>query len=242
MIELIPAIDVIESKCVRLVQGSYDRKRVYTDDPLEVAREFERMGICRLHLVDLDGAKAGHPVNSDILERICRETGLVVDFGGGIKTRDHLLSIFGSGASMVTAGSIAVRDPERVKDWIEEFGPDKIIIGADVRDGKISIDAWQEDTRLELTGFIEAFRSAGASRVICTDITKDGMLLGPSVDLYRELCTRFSGMDIIASGGVSGMRDIEELEDTGISGIIFGKAWYEGRISRKEIVDFLDKK
>ena len=239
MIELIPAIDIIEGKCVRLVQGEYDRKTVYSDHPLEMALEFEEMGVRRLHLVDLDGARAGHVVNLSVLEEISRRTGLVIDFGGGVKTREDLMKVFEAGAYMVTAGSVAVRDRDMVAGWIREFGPERIILGADVRDYKISVNAWQEDTSMDIFDFLEGYTQVGARRVICTDISRDGMLSGPAVELYRDLHERFPSVEIIASGGVSGMKDIVELERSGAAGVIFGKAYYEGRIGSGEIRNYL---
>ncbi len=241
MIELIPAIDIIDGKCVRLVQGDYDRKTEYSGNPLEIARGFEEMGIRRLHLVDLDGARAGHVVNLGVLREIAAGTGLVLDFGGGVKTREDLLKVLDKGASMVTAGSIAVRDADEVAGWLEEFGPDRIILGADVRENKIAVSGWQEDTEIDIISFIEQYGNAGAQKVICTDISRDGMLTGPAVELYQHLCARFPGMEIIASGGVSGMDDILRLEGTGVSGVIFGKAFYEGRISSLEIQRYMSK-
>ncbi|MCK4751091.1 MAG: 1-(5-phosphoribosyl)-5-[(5-phosphoribosylamino)methylideneamino]imidazole-4-carboxamide isomerase [Bacteroidales bacterium] len=239
MIELIPAIDIIDGKCVRLTQGKYDQKKVYSGRPEEIAGEFEAMGIKRLHLVDLDGARMGQVVNLRVLEKIAGQTSLVVDFGGGIKTGEDIRQVMEAGARMVTAGSIAVKDPGLVRNWIREFGPDKIILGADVRDGLISIHGWQEDTSLELIPFIHKYMDAGIHKVICTDIATDGMLEGPSIELYREMKTAFPEMEIIASGGVSRMQDIIELEGIGVNGVIFGKAFYEGRITGDEIVNYL---
>ncbi|MFC2098291.1 1-(5-phosphoribosyl)-5-[(5-phosphoribosylamino)methylideneamino]imidazole-4-carboxamide isomerase [Bacteroidota bacterium] len=239
MIELIPAIDIIDGKCVRLTQGRYEQKKIYSDRPEEVARNFEEMGIRRLHLVDLDGARAGHVINLEILERITRETNLIVDFGGGVKSTDDIRKVLQAGAGMVTAGSIAIKDPEKVREWIREYGPDKIILGADVREGMISIHGWQEDTSVELFQFIRAFMDSGINRVICTDIATDGMLQGPSLELYRELRKFFPALKIIASGGVSGMQDIVELGGIEVDGVIFGKAFYEEKITEMEIRDFL---
>ena len=241
MIDLIPAIDIIDGKCVRLVQGAYDQKTVYSDHPVDIAREFEDMGVSRIHLVDLDGARAGQVVNLRILEEISAQTDLVIDFGGGIKTRKDLLKVLEAGASMVTAGSIAVHDREMVEGWIREFGPERIILGADVRGNKISVNAWQEDTLMDIFEFVAGYREAGARQVICTDISRDGMLTGPSFKIYKDLHERFPDMKIIASGGVSGMDDILELEKSGVSGVIFGKAYYEGRIGSEEIIDYLKK-
>ena len=239
MIELIPAIDIIDGKCVRLTQGKYDQKKVYSDRPEEIAKQFEAMGIQRLHLVDLDGAKAGHVINLDILKRISAQTNLVLDFGGGVKTREDIQKVLEAGASMVTAGSIAVKDPAMVGDWIRDFGSDKIILGADVRDAMISIHGWQEDTSVELMQFIKDYMDAGIRKVICTDIATDGMLQGPSGELYRVLRKTFPELEIIASGGVSCMADIVDLDGIGMNGVIFGKAFYEGRIQKNEILEYL---
>lgn len=239
MIELIPAIDIIDGKCVRLVQGNYEMKTEYAVDPAEVAIQFEEMGIRRLHLVDLDGAREGSVVNLGILEKIAARTKLIIDFGGGIKTGEDIRRVFDSGAEMVTAGSVAVKNPERVSAWLADFGPQKIILGTDVSKGMIAIHGWQEETAIELFDFTRRWMQAGIRKIICTDIALDGMLAGPSVRLYEKLGTAFPGLEIIASGGVSGMKDIYELEGTGVNGVIFGKAYYEGRISRNDIINYL---
>jgi phosphoribosylformimino-5-aminoimidazole carboxamide ribotide isomerase len=241
MIELIPAIDIIDAKCVRLVQGAYDQKTIYSDSPLDIACEFEDMGVQRLHLVDLDGARVGHVVNLKILEEISRQTRLIIDFGGGVKTEEDLLMVLNAGASMVTAGSIAVRDRDMVVEWIRKYGPEKIILGADVRHNKIAVNAWQEDTGMDIFEFLDGYKAAGVIQVICTDIAQDGMLAGPTFELYRDLHERFPDMKIIASGGVSGMSDILELEKSGVSGVIFGKAYYEGRIGREDIMKHISQ-
>ncbi len=241
MIELIPAIDIIEGKCVRLVQGRYQHKKTYSDQPLQVARHFAGLGVRRLHLVDLDGAKAGKIVNLDILQSIAEDTALVIDFGGGIKSDEDIQSAFDAGAAMITAGSIAVKDQAKVEKWLAEYGPEKIILGADTRDGKISINAWQEDTSLEIFDFVQGYMDLGITRLICTDIARDGMLGGTAMDLYKALKDRFPTLKIIASGGVSGMEDIRELEQAGIDGVIFGKAFYEGNITSQEIMEFFNE-
>ena len=241
MIELIPAIDIIEGKCVRLVQGQYQQKKTYSDQPLQVARHFAGLGVRRLHLVDLDGAKAGKLVNLDILQSIAEDTALVIDFGGGIKSDEDIQSVFDAGAAMITAGSIAVKDRAKVEKWLAEYGPEKIILGADTRDGKISINAWQEDTSLEIIDFVQGYVDLGITRLICTDIARDGMLGGTALDLYKALKDRFPSLEIIASGGVSGMEDIRELDQAGIDGVIFGKAFYEGNITSQEIVEFFNE-
>jgi phosphoribosylformimino-5-aminoimidazole carboxamide ribotide isomerase len=241
MIELIPAIDIIDGKCVRLVQGLYQQKTTYSDRPLQVARHFADLGIRRLHLVDLDGARAGRVVNLDILESISDSTPLVIDFGGGIKNDEDIQAVFDAGAAMITAGSIAVKYRARVEKWLKKYGPEKIILGADIKDGKISINAWQEDTSLGIFDFVQGYVELGIARLICTDIARDGMLGGTALGLYIALKERFPGLEIIASGGVSGMEDIHELDRAGIDGVIFGKAFYEGNITSHEIKKFLNE-
>ena len=234
-IEIIPAIDIIGGKCVRLSQGDYERKTVYNEDPLEVARMFEDAGLGRLHLVDLDGARAKRIINHKVLETIASRTQLVIDFGGGLKSDEDLRIAFNSGAAMVTGGSIAVRDREAFLSWIESYGPEKIILGADVRDGKISIAGWQEESSIELIPFIESYTKEGIRKVISTDISKDGMLQGPSFGLYNEVLKTFPDLYLIASGGIASMEDIYQLADAGVPGVITGKAIYEGKISLQEI-------
>ena len=239
MIEIIPAIDLIDGKCVRLSQGDYTQKTVYNENPVEVAKMLEDAGIRRLHLVDLDGAKAHHIVNHKVLERISSQTGLIVDFGGGLKTDEDLRIAFESGATMVTGGSIAVKSPDIFTSWIRQFGPEKIILGADVHDEKIAVSGWQETTSLELLPFIQSYTSQGITKVICTDISKDGMLQGTSIELYRKILSSFPDLYLIASGGVSSMADIELLDESKIPAVITGKAIYEGRISLKDISRFI---
>jgi phosphoribosylformimino-5-aminoimidazole carboxamide ribotide isomerase len=241
MIELIPAIDIIDGKCVRLVQGLYRRKKTYSDQPLQVARHFADLGVRRLHLVDLDGAKVGRVVNLGILRSIADNTPLIIDFGGGIKSDEDIRSVFDAGAAMITAGSIAVKNRELVEKWLAQYSAEKIILGADIRNGKISINAWQEDTSLRIFDFVQAYSELGITRLICTDIARDGMLGGTAVDLYMALKERFPTMEIIASGGVSGMEDIRILDQAGIDGVIFGKAFYEGNIRSQEIKEFLNQ-
>ena len=235
MIDIIPAIDIIEGKCVRLSQGDYQRVTTYREDPLEVALEFQDAGICRLHLVDLDGAKAKHIVNWRVLERIANRTSLVIDFGGGLKSDSDLKIAFDSGASMITGGSIAVRDRVTFSSWIEQFGAEKIILGADVKGENISISGWTEETSEPVIPFVGGYVEKGITKVISTDISRDGMLTGPSFELYRKLLDAFPGLFVIASGGVSTMDDILQLEAAGVPGVITGKALYEGRISLDEI-------
>lgn len=238
MIELIPAIDIIEGKCVRLTQGDYATKKVYNEDPLEVAKLFEDNGIRRLHVVDLDGARQGHIVNYRILERLATRTNLIIDFGGGLKKNEDLDIAFNSGAQMVTGGSIAVKDPETFTSWIKRYGSEKIILGADAKDKRIAISGWEEDTNLELLPFIESYRQKGITKVICTDISRDGMLQGPAVDLYQEIQEN-SSVYVIASGGVAGIEDIEKLQNAQIPAVIFGKAIYEGKIQMKDLLRFI---
>lgn len=234
-IELIPAIDLIEGKCVRLTKGDYDTKKVYSEDPVSLAQEFEQLGFRRLHLVDLDGAKSKHVVNDKVLSEICRKTSLVVDFGGGIKSEDDLEKVYNAGAAMATAGSIAATAPDVVFAWIEKYGADKLVLGADARDGKISINGWKEDSELELTDFISTYMQRGIHNVLCTDIHKDGMLQGPNVELYSQIMQRFPDCHLIASGGVSSIEDLEALDNAGIPAVVFGKAIYEGKIDLKKL-------
>lgn len=239
MTEIIPAIDIIGGKCVRLSQGDYERQKVYNESPLEVARMFEGVGLRRLHLVDLDGAKAKHIVNQKVLQEIATKTTLVIDFGGGLKT-DHDLEIaFNSGAQMVTGGSIAVKEPETFIRWVQNYGPDKIILGADALDGKISVSGWQEITSLSVIDFIKNYFLKGINKVISTDISRDGMLNGPAFGLYSEITETFRGIEIIASGGISSMGDILKLHEMGVPGVITGKAIYENRITLKEIERYI---
>ena len=239
MIEIIPAIDIIDGKCVRLEKGDYSKKKVYNSDPVEVARMFEDWGLKRLHVVDLDGAKASHIVNHNVLRKICTKTDLIVDFGGGIKTETDLRIAFENGASMITCGSIAVKDPETVFKWLETYGEEKIILGSDHRNGKIALGGWLENTDIDLLSLIEQYDSKGIKMVICTDIEKDGMLTGPSIDIYKEILTTFNALYLIASGGVSSIHDIDELINAGIPAVIIGKAIYEGKIKDKNLKPYL---
>ena len=236
--EIIPALDILGGKCVRLSQGDYARSTVYNADPVEVALMFEDAGISRLHLVDLDGAREKHIVNHGVLERIALKTGLVIDFGGGLKSSEDLRIAFESGAAMVTGGSIAVREPEVFAAWIRDYGSEKIILGADARGGKIAVAGWQETSETELLPFINKWVEQGIQTVISTDITRDGMLTGPSLDLYREILERLPGLGLIASGGISSMEDIYRLTEAGVPGAITGKAIYEGKIDLKEIYHY----
>ncbi|MCM1079207.1 MAG: 1-(5-phosphoribosyl)-5-[(5-phosphoribosylamino)methylideneamino]imidazole-4-carboxamide isomerase [Bacteroidales bacterium] len=230
MIELIPAIDIIDGKCVRLTKGDYAQKKVYNENPAAVAAEFERLGFKRLHVVDLDGAKSRHIVNDSVLRAITSETNLIVDFGGGIKTSEDIEKAFDAGASMVTIGSIAVTAPDLCEQWIEQYGAEKIILGADVRNGKISINGWKDDSQEALIPFLHKYVGMGIKNVLCTEISKDGTLQGPAMQLYRQVMQEFPDMYLIASGGVSSNADIEDLSSNGIPAVVFGKAFYEGRI------------
>jgi phosphoribosylformimino-5-aminoimidazole carboxamide ribotide isomerase len=239
MIELIPAIDIIDGKCVRLSQGDYDTKKIYNENPLEVAKEFEANGIQRLHVVDLDGAKSSHVVNYKVLDAIAGHTSLTIDFGGGIKTDEDLMIAFENGAHMVTLGSVAVKKPELFKKWLHQYGAEKIILGADVKDNRISVSGWLEEGPQELMPFLTDYTQEGVSKVLCTDISRDGMLQGPSIELYKQVMQRFPTMHLIASGGVSGVDDIIRLDDAGIPAVVFGKALYEGRITMKDLKRFM---
>jgi len=239
MIEIIPAIDLIDGKCVRLSQGDYSQKTVYYEDPLDVAKMFEDAGIRRLHVVDLDGAKAQHIVNHKVLERIATHTNLVIDFGGGLKSDNDLRIAFESGAAMITGGSIAVKNPEIFTAWIQQVGAEKIILGADVKDRKIAVGGWLETTDIDLMPFIKEYMEKGISKVICTDISKDGMLEGPAVSLYQEMLQKEPEMYLIASGGVSAVTDIDILQEKQIPAVIIGKAIYEGKIALKDLAKFL---
>jgi len=234
-IELIPAIDIIDGKCVRLTKGDYDQKTVY-GDPIDMALEFERIGFNRLHVVDLDGAKSKHIVNSEVLRRITTDTQLVVDFGGGIKTDEDLEKAFAAGATMVTVGSIAVTNPDLFMGWLERYGTERMILGADVRHGKISINGWKEDSDEDLLPFLKKYVEAGVKNVLCTEISKDGTLAGPAIDLYRRVMDAYPELHLIASGGVSSKEDIIALDTAGIPAVVFGKAIYEGRIDLKELM------
>ena len=224
MIELIPAIDIIGGQCVRLTKGDYDQKTVYRDSPAEVAKEFEQIGFKRLHVVDLDGAKSKHIVNSEVLRRVTTDTQLFVDFGGGIKTDEDIEKAFAAGASMVTIGSIAVTDPDLFMGWLEKYGAEHIILGADVRHGKISINGWKEDSAEDLLPFLKKYVDAGVKNVLCTEISKDGTLTGPAIELYQSIMAAYPGLHLIASGGVSSIDDIKALEAAGIPAVVFGKA------------------
>ena len=233
--KIIPAIDVIDGKCVRLTKGDYAQQKVYNENPVEVARQFADAGLDRLHIVDLDGAKAGKIVNLRVLENIATATSLSIDFGGGIKNIDDVANIFDAGAAMVNIGSLAVKRPELLEEWLMEFGSDKFLIGADVLDEKIKIAGWIEDAGIDINDFIAKMLGLGVTNIFCTDISKDGVLEGPSLELYKRILTDYPDISLIASGGVSNMRDVKELESIGCSGAIIGKAIYENRVTLKEL-------
>lgn len=235
-IELIPAIDIIDGQCVRLTKGDYQQKTVYRDSPAEVAKEFEALGFKRLHMVDLDGAKSKHIVNSGVLRRVTTETNLTVDFGGGIKTDEDIEKAFDAGAAMVTVGSIAVTQPELFMGWLERYGAERMILGADVRHGKISINGWKEDSDEDLLPFLRKYIDAGVRNVLCTEISKDGTLAGPDIELYQQVMDAYPELHLIASGGVSSKEDILALDAAGIPAVVFGKAIYEGRIDLRKLI------
>ncbi|MEB8345501.1 1-(5-phosphoribosyl)-5-[(5-phosphoribosylamino)methylideneamino]imidazole-4-carboxamide isomerase [Flavobacteriaceae bacterium KMM 6898] len=239
---IIPAIDIIDGKCVRLSKGDYSTKKIYNEHPLEVAKEFEAHGIEYLHLVDLDGAKSKHIVNHKVLEQIASNTSLKIDFGGGLKTDDDLRIAFNSGAQQITGGSIAVKDRDTFIQWLEKYGADKIILGADAKNEKVAVSGWLEDSKEELIPFIQTYQKEGISYVICTDISKDGMLEGPSFDLYSKII-REAGpeLKLIASGGISTFDELPKLAEMGCEGTIIGKAIYEGRISMRQLEEFILK-
>ena len=239
MIELIPAIDIIGGKCVRLTQGDYDSKKVYNEDPVEVAKMFEDCGLKRLHVVDLDGAKESKIINHKTLNRIATKTSLIIDFGGGLKCDKDLEIAFENGARMITGGSVAVKSPELFYEWLKRYGNERIILGADAKDEKIAVSGWQETTTKELIPFIEEFHKCGVKKVICTDISRDGMLQGPATELYKKISENLPEIYLVASGGVCSIDDIEILDKAGIPAVIFGKAIYEGRIKLNDLKKYL---
>lgn len=239
MIQLIPAIDIIDGKCVRLSQGDYEQKKVYSEYPVEVALQLEAHGIRRLHVVDLDGARSHHIVNYRTLHAIATRTGLTIDFGGGVKSDEDLQIAFDNGAQLVTGGSIAVTNPQRFVGWLERYGPDRIILGADVKERRIAVNGWKEETAEPLMPFLQRYVERGVRQVICTDIRCDGMLQGPSIGLYRDILQAYPDLLLVASGGVSNMGDIYVLHEAGVPAVIFGKALYEGRITLREIEQFI---
>jgi phosphoribosylformimino-5-aminoimidazole carboxamide ribotide isomerase len=239
MIQIIPAIDMIDGKCVRLTQGDYGKKTIYNENPLEVALEFQDAGLTRLHLVDLDGAKAKKVINWKVLEKIASKTALHIDFGGGVQSEEDIKIVFDCGAKQVTGGSIAVKQPALFEQWLTEFGGDKIILGADAKDEKVAVSGWEEGTELWVYDFVEKYVEKGIRYAISTDVAKDGLLQGPSFELYKNLQDKCPDLQIIASGGVSGIGDVEKLAEMNIYGVIIGKAIYEGRIKLSQLTPFL---
>jgi phosphoribosylformimino-5-aminoimidazole carboxamide ribotide isomerase len=238
MIEIIPAIDIIEAKCVRLTYGDFSRKTVYSDDPLEIAKRFESIGLRRLHMVDLEGAKRGNPANLAVLERIAAGTSLTIDFGGGVKTETDLQTIFAAGAAIANIGSLAVKEPDTFVEWLDKFGRDRILLGADCRNEKIAVNGWQTDTEVSVFDFLERMNSRGVRSAFVTDIGRDGAMSGPSVGIYERIMAELPALELIASGGVSSIRDVEELDRIGCRGVIVGKAIYEGRITEEELARY----
>ena len=233
---IIPAIDIINGKCVRLTKGDYAQQKVYNENPVEVAKQFADAGLQRVHIVDLDGAKAGKIINLGVLESIASATNLVIDFGGGIKNINDVSNVFSAGASIATIGSLAVKHPEIVEEWLMEFGADKFLIGADVLDEKIKISGWLEDGGIDIFTFIGKMIGLGAHNIFCTDISKDGVMAGPSVDLYKKIIEQHPEINLIASGGVTTINDVVELKAIGCSGVIIGKAIYEGNITLQQLL------
>ncbi len=236
---IIPAIDIIDGKCVRLSKGDYNTKKIYNENPLAVAQSFEDHGIQYLHLVDLDGAKSSQIVNYKILEQIASKTNLKIDFGGGLKSDTDLRIAFESGANQITGGSIAVKNPELFKQWIAQYGSDKIILGADAKNEKVAVSGWMEESKEDLIPFIQTYQKEGIQYIICTDIAKDGMLEGPSFDLYQKILKQVPNIKLIASGGISTFEELPKLAEMGCEGTIIGKAIYEGRISLKQLEQFI---
>jgi phosphoribosylformimino-5-aminoimidazole carboxamide ribotide isomerase len=233
--KIIPAIDIIDGKCVRLTQGDYAQKKVYNENPLEVAKEFEAAGITNLHLVDLDGAKASQIINYKVLEKIASQTNLKIDFGGGLKSNEDLKIAFDSGANQITGGTIAVKNPKLFLSWLQKYGSEKIILGADIKNGKIATNGWQEESDIELLDFLEIYLEGGIEYVICTDISKDGLLQGSAVDLYAKIKNEFPKIKLIASGGVVSIEELEKLKELEMHGAIVGKAIYEGKIKLEDL-------
>ena len=239
MIEIIPAIDLIDGKCVRLTQGDYNSKKIYNENPVEVAKELEANGIRRLHVVDLDGAASHHVVNYRTLDKIASGTSLTIDFGGGIKSDEDLVIAFDNGAQMVTIGSVAVKSPTLFEKWLKQYGPEKIILGADVKEQHIAVHGWKEESTQTLDDFLQEYVQKGVCKVLCTDISKDGMLEGPAINLYKEVMQKHQDLHLIASGGVSSIDDIYCLEEAHIPAVVFGKALYEGKITLKDLMPFI---
>jgi len=239
MIEIIPAIDIMNGKCVRLSQGDFQTQKIYSESPLDVAKEFEETGIKRLHMVDLDGAKKGSVVNIGVLENVASSTNLKIDFGGGIKTTSDAEKVFSAGASIINIGSIAIKQSHIVVEWIEKLGAEKILLGADVKEEKIVINGWQQSTEINIINYLKEWSSKKMNNIFCTDVSKDGLLQGASVNLYKKILEAIPGIHLTASGGVSSIKDVEELEAIGCSGVIIGKALYEGKIKLNELKKFI---
>jgi phosphoribosylformimino-5-aminoimidazole carboxamide ribotide isomerase len=237
--EIIPAIDIIEGKCVRLTQGDYSQKKIYNEKPLEVAKEFEDAGLKRLHLVDLDGAQAGKVINWKALESIAGKTSLIVDFGGGVKTEKDIEIIFESGGALITIGSMAVKEEEIFISWLKKYGANKFLLGADVKEERIAVHGWQETTNIWIYDFIQKYIEVGMKQIFCTDVAKDGALEGPSTELYKNIIEKFPELHFIASGGVSSIKDLYKLENINCKGVIIGKAIYEGRIKLAELKNWM---
>ena len=238
MIEIIPAMDLIDGKCVRLTRGDFELKTIYSDEPLDIAKGFEAAGLMRLHMVDLDGAKSGSPKNISVLEHVAKHTSLKIDFGGGIKSDADLESVFSAGAAMANIGSLATTDPDTFLSWVKRYGGDRILLGADAKDGNVAINGWQTVTAIEITEFVSRNARLGVTSIFVTDISRDGAMIGPAIELYEQIISLVPDLNLIASGGVRSMRDVEELERIGCSGVIVGKAIYEGRITLKELSNY----
>jgi phosphoribosylformimino-5-aminoimidazole carboxamide ribotide isomerase len=239
MISVIPAIDIIDGKCVRLAFGDFSKKVVYNENPLEVAKSFENAGLKRLHMVDLDGAKQGKVINIKVLEKVANGTNLIIDFGGGIKTNEDIELVLNNGATMISTGSIAIKNKELFKNWLKQYGAEKIIVAADAKDEKVAVSGWQEETSLSIFDCIKGLLDEGATQIMCTDISKDGSLMGPATELYGKLLKMFPNLHLIASGGISCLKDIEDLDKLGCKEVIVGKAIYEGRIKLNELTPFI---
>lgn len=238
--QIIPAIDIIDGKCVRLTKGDYNLKTVYHEDPLEAAKQFEDAGLQRLHLVDLDGAKAGEVKNWKVLEKIAKETKLIIDFGGGIKTETDLQKVFNSGAALATIGTLAIKDETKFVQWLKKYGADKFLLGADVKGEKIAISGWLQTTDVLLYDFLQSYVNHGVQQIFCTDISKDGKLQGPAIELYKSILHKFPALYFIASGGVASINDLHLLKEAGCSGVIIGKAIYENNISLTDLKQFIN--
>jgi len=236
MFEIIPAIDLLDGKCVRLAQGDFARKQIYDEKPLDVAMAFEGFGVRRLHIVDLDGAKTGKLANLHVLQKIARNTNLTIDFGGGIKTNEDIRAVFEAGAALVNIGSIAVKEPEKFLGWVGKYGGERILLGADVKGEMIAVNGWRTETDVKIISFLQGYFAKGVTRAFVTDIARDGVLRGPSVGLYRNILETLPGLKLIASGGVSGAQDIDELKRIGCAGVIVGKAIYEGRVDLQKLM------